>query len=343
MSSTKIVLTTPMIIEAYNAHGKDMVVPDLDNIRAYKQYMQYIDIHIRLADNTVCPVRYWKLSDAGIVLGSRIRKPEERKFDRLRIGIALKDNDDDEEPNENALALQYICTAFEDKMKELKKADFITDDVRLPRKQADGTMRPIYLINLNISSPMQTVVRDRDTGDNKDLENPRFWLSLKHKFFKQGTEPEKEVMEGMYYIDSDGQPDMARPVYRTKFANEFYDVDSWYHHARSGRKFYNKFGAPADGEEGDLDNTNIQNYLTRGSAMMGGLKFELTISGRQCKLDISLFGSYYVKRADEVDNGGAPVDEAAIGNFSSKYASLGSAEATPDLGIDAEEQDTDDF
>jgi len=336
-SSQKIVLTTDQLIEAQKAHGDDFVQINFESIRNCR-YSQYLDIDIKLANGTVTPIRYWKLSNDGIVVASRLRAPEQRQYAQIRLGVALFDDETGEE-NENCKALQLLCTAFENKMRKYKSEEVITDDERAPRKQADGTMRPVHLISTKIVSPMQTASRNRETDEMEDLENPRFWLSLPNRrFYKQGETPRPSVhFEDKYYQDVTGQPNMEAPVMTFEYAMDFYNVDDWYHNSRTGKKIYKKLGAP-DGDNNMLDNTNIQDYLTKGSALMGNLKFELAVSGRQCKLNIDLYGRYYVKHADIVEGGLGEADEEAVEMFSNKHKSIAKSESTniPNDDADAE-------
>lgn len=322
-AQNKIILTTAQILDAHAAHGNDFIQINFESTRKFKNYAQYIDIDIKLADGKVAGVRYWKLSSNGIIVASRIKKPEQRKYESIRLGVALKNEDDEE--NENVKALQLLCEAFEEKMKKLKDDNVITDDARAPRKQADGTYRPFHLISTKIVTPMQTSAKSKDSDDIVDLENPYFWLSIpKKKFFKNGeTQKESVHFDDKYYSDESGQPDLERPVMTHDYATEFYNVDDFYHHARTGKKIYNKLGRQ-DGNEFILDNTNIQDYLTRNSALMGNLKFELAVSGRQCKLDVALHGKYYVKVAEK-EEGGQGQDDENVDAFTSKYASIGAS------------------
>lgn len=331
-SSNKIVLTTPQILEAYAAHGNDFIEINFESTRKFKNYAQYIDIDIKLADGTVSSVRYWKLSNAGIIVGSRIRKPEQRKYESIRMGVSLKDEEGEE--NENAKALQLLCIAFEEKMKKFKLDNVITDDARAPRKQADGSYRPFHLISTKVVTPLQTTAKSKETDDIIDLDNPFFWLSIpKKKFFKNGeTQKPSEHFEDKYYADESGQPDIERPVMTHEYAPEFYNVDDFYHHPRTGKKIYNKLGSTdPDTNEKILNNTNIQDYLTRNSALMGNLKFELAVSGRQCKLDIALYGKYYVKVAQQ-EEGGQGQDDENVDAFTNRYATIsGGGKANQDV------------
>ena len=336
MSSNKIVLTTAQILEAHAAHGNDFIEINFETTRKFKNFAQYIDIDIKLANGTLSSIRYWKLSNDGIIVSSRIRKPEQRKYESIRMGVALVDEEG--VVNENAKALQLLCVAFEEKMKKLKDDGVITDDARAPRKQADGSYRPFHLISTKIVTPMQTTANDKQNDEIIDLENPFFWLSIpKKKFWKNGeSKPEPTHFEDKYYADENGQPDMERPVMTHEYSPLFYNVDDFYHHPRTGKKIYKQLGAP-NGNDNNLDNTNIQEYLTKGSALMGNLKFELAVSGRQCKLDISLYGTYWVKVA-EVTEGNATQDDDSIDAFTNRYATIGISKKS-DEEVDGEFDD----
>jgi hypothetical protein len=337
-NANKIVLTTQQLLDAHAAHGNDFIEINFESTRKYKNFAQYIDVDIRLPKGKLVPVRYWKLSNEGLIVGSRIKKPEQRKYESIRMGIKLCDDEGTE--NENAKALKLLCDAFDEKMKQLKTDDMVTDNPRLSRKQADGTYRPFHLISTKVVTPMQTTALDKETGDPVDLENPFFWLSIpKKKFFTNETAPPSVHFNDKYYVSEDGQPDMERPLMTHLYAPDFYNIDDFYHHPRTGKKIYNKLG-DRDDETGtiQLDNTNIQNHLTRGSALIGNLKFEVAVSGRQCKLDIALYGRFYVKVQEEANAAGGQDDEVADA-FASRYASL----APPKQATNDNEDECEDF
>lgn len=323
------------MLEAYAAHGNDFVVINFDSCRKFKNFAQYIDIDIKMADGSIKGVRYWKLSNDGIVAGSRIRKPDQRKYESIRLGVTLREEDADE-PNDNTKALQALCTAFEEKMNQLKRDEVITDNSSRVRKQPDGTFRPFLLISTKIVTPMQTTALDKEKDEIKELDNPFFWISIpKKKFFASGEEKKEPTQfEDKFYADESGQPDLARPVMIHQYAPEFYNVDDSYYNPRNGKKTFKLLGA-VDSSTGNnyLDNTNIQDYITRGSALMGNLKFELAVSGRQCKLDVSLYGRTYVKVAEQVESGASAEDTESIDAFSSRYSKL-SGNLTADTNED---------
>ncbi len=336
-TANKIAITTAQILEAYATHGNDFISINFESTRKFKNYSQYIDIDVKLADGKITPIRYWKLSNDGLIIASRLRKPEQRKYESIRMGVALKDEDGND--NDNTKALHALCTAFEEKMQQFKQENVITDDARAPRKQADGTYRPFHLISTKIVSPMQTTAKSKENDDLIDLENPLFWLSIpKKKFFSNGETARPSIhWEDKYYSDENGQPDLTRPIMTHQYSPDFFNIDDFYHHPRSGKKIYKHLGA-ADEESDDnyLDNTNVQDYLTRGSAIMGNLKFELSVSGRQCKLEIALYARCYVKVADRTESGGAGQDDDNIDAFASRYSSIGGGAKKPSMQEDDE-------
>ncbi len=334
----KITLTTGQLLEAYKTHGNDMVIIDIDNARKHKQFAQYIDVHIKLADGSVAEVHHWHMSNEGVVVSSKIRAPEKRQYESIRMGLSLMENDED---NSNTLALKCLCDAFSAKMTQMIDEGIITNNEKAPRKQADGTYRPFHLISTKIETPMQTTAYDRESEEYKDLENPRFWITLPKKSYYGKPKPEPEQFEDKCYVDDAGTPDEARPIMVYEFDPTFYNVDEGYHNKRTGKKYYKKLGDDKETESGDvvryLDNTNIHKFLTKGSALIGNFKFEVVVSGRQCKLEVKLTGQCHVKSAVEDEDGYNEVDEEEIGAFGEKratiktnYASLGKSEEDDD-------------
>lgn len=346
-SSNKIVITSSQILESYAAHGKDCLVLNFDTARKFKDFAQYITISIRLPDSSVVGIRYWKLSTDGIMVASRFRKPEQRKYESIRMGITLCDDEGKE--NENVKALQVLCAAFEEKMEQLKQDKLITDNARAQRKQPDGSYAPFHLISTKVVTPMQTVAKSKETDDLVDLQNPYFWISVpKKKFYENGETPKPVVtLEDKFYVDENGQPDPERPVKTHEYAPLFFNVDDYYHDARTGKKVYRYLGDTSGDSvsKSVLDNTNIQDLLTKGSALMGNFKFEMAVSGRQCKLDVSLYGRVYVKVAEPTSGGGNAQDEENISTFADRYATIGasSAAGTGTAVMSDEDAQEDDF
>lgn len=76
-----------------------------------------------------------------------------------------------------------------------------------------------------------------------------------------------------------------------------------------------------DDKNTKLDNTNVQDYLTTGFALLGNLKFEVAVSGHQCRLDVSLYGRFFVNAAEQQEDGCAQ-DNESVDAFASRYASI---------------------
>ena len=339
--SQKIVLTTEQILAAYEKHGDGFMIIDFDNLRAYKSYSQYIDINIKLDDDTVKSIRYWRLSAQGITTGSRIKAPDQRRFEQVRI--CLKQLDDNDVETDNMMALKIICETYERIMKKYRNETFITDDEKAPRKQPDGKYRPIYLISTKVVSPMQTTAKNKE-GDIIDLEYPNYWISLTKKRFYRNSEEKKESiqLDGKYYIDEQGSPDLDRPIMSFEYEPTFYNMDDFYHHPRTGKKIFKQLGE-ANEEENTitLDNTNIHNFITKGSAIVGNLKFEVAVSGRQAKLDIKVYGANYVKCAEQEEYDGNQEDDR-LGAFGERYKNLNINGQQNAIDVDNIDDDDDD-
>lgn len=326
-TKTKITIKTEDIIAAYEAHGDDCIVFDFENIRKFKNYSQYIDVDIKLANGSIVGVRDWVQS--GLIVGSRIRSPDQRRYESIRLGVSYKDQEGMD--NDNAKALKYLCTAFQNKMEELKAQKIVTDSASAKNKAGP----PYYLISTKWETPMQTMATDKKTSETVILDNPMFWISIPKKKFYKDSEPRREskVLDGKYYMDDDGRtPDMERPVKTFDLAPMFHNADDFQCPPNSQRKIYKKLGDYDAGINTNyIDNANIQDYLTRGSAITGRLKFEVAVSGRQCKFDVSLHGYQYVKVAPAAESE-YQQDDIDIAAFASRFATIGGAQATTNSG-----------
>jgi hypothetical protein len=336
----KAKITSKDIIEAYETHGDDFVIPDIDNIRPHQDLAQYINLNIKLANGKIITPTYWKLSEEGIITGSRIKAPELRQYEQVRVGLVHYDSEMNE--SDNMKAMKVLCEAYERKMKQFKSDNQITDDEdNSPSKQADGKFRPVYLISTKIKSPMQATTKDKETGDTKKMDNPFYWISLSKKRFFNSNEVKKEPVhyENKYYLKADGSPNLMKPIMSFEYAPTFYNVDDFYFHPRTGKKIFNKLGDLDEAtNEFTLNNLNVHSHLTRGSIMVGNIKFEIVVSGRQAKLEFNLYGTNLVKKAElgDYDNG---MDEDRMSNFADRYKNLAAPKVSE---FDIPEEDGDD-
>jgi hypothetical protein len=339
----RAILTTQDILAAYEAHGDDCMIIDIDNLRK-TTYAQYGDIFIKKANGEIVHPRYWKLSGQGITTSSAIKEPSKRSYAQTRIGVCqLAKINDEQVETDNMKAMKLICELYEKQMEQLKEKKIITDNDKAPRKQPDGTQRPVYFMSTKIVSPMDTVIIDRETGEAKDREYPYYWLSIPQKRFYNADETKKESVHfnDQYYFDADKKgPDFTKPIMTFSYAPTFFNIDNFIHHPRTGKKVYKKLGSIDDDEsEPLLDNTNIHKYLTKGTAMVGNIKFELVIAGRQAKMEISLYGSMYVRQGTYSQS--EEQDDDCLDEFSNRYANMTVTKKQVDEDLD--EPDLDDF
>lgn len=318
-----MVIKTEDILAAHAAHGNEFLILDLESMRKYQELAQYFSFKIKLANGRTESIRYWNLSGAGVNISSRVKKPEQRRFEQLCVGVSLCDSEGEESPNGKALKL--ICTAFEENITKWIQMGILASNKPgklSPIKLDDGTeVKPVKLLNTDLKVPMQTfsISRDEvdDDGDFKqiELENPYFWLSIpKKKFYKDGKAPEQLHYDGKYYMKNDGSEDRSRPIYVHEYQPEFYNIDDFTVNTTTMKKVFKKIP--------DLNNTNIHEYLTRGTDMVGPLKLEMLATKTVCKLDIMLTGKTYLKIAEASDPEGGSTGNEEVEEFAKRYGSL---------------------
>lgn len=340
---TRSVITTQDILAAYDAHGDEFMVIDIDNLRG-TAYAQYGNIYIKKVDGEIVHPRFWKLSGQGITTASPIKEPTKRCYAQTRVGLCqvTKVNDEMVE-TDNMKAMQLLCETYEDKMIEFKQSKVITDDKRQSRKQPDGTMRPVCLHSIKIASPMDTTTTDCETGETTDREYPYYWISLPQKRFYNADEVRKESVHfnDQYYFDAEkNAPDLAKPIMTFEYQPSFYNIDDFIHHPRTGKKSYKKLGYVEEDSDAEamIDNTNIHKYLTKGSAMVGNIKFEMVITARGAKMELSLYGLMYVRQG--VYSQAEEQDDDCLDEFTSRYSK---ASIKKQVDEDLDEPDLDEF
>ncbi len=330
-------ISTADMLAAYTAHGDDYMIIDIDTIKSTK-FAQYIPIYIKKADGTIVHPYCWSLSENGITTCASIRSPDKREFESLRIGAPLLDSNGVE--SSDMRVLKELCEVFSRKLKKLKADEDITDDNATIKKKQAGPARPVYLISTKIVSPMRMVKKNPKTQEIEELDNPDFWINIGKKRFYNANETPKESIhwENKYYWDADkGVPNLDKPIMTYEFAPTFYNIDDFYFHPRTGKKVFRQLGDASDYEIPELNNVNIQNYLLKGSQILGGIRFEFVVTGRQAKLDLNLHGKIYVhigegSMADEED-------DERLNAFSSRYNQPTKAVVDEEL----DEPDVDDF
>lgn len=338
-TTTNQIITSDDIIAAFEAHGDDCMIIDIDNLRKSK-YADYGDIFIKNINGDLIKLRFWKLSGKGIMTASSIKEPAKRSYVQVRVGIThLSKIDGQDVETNNTKAMKILCEVFMRKMQEMRDNKIITDNKINSKLQPDGTKRPVYFINTTPITPMQTHALDKKTEELKELDNPYYWISIPVKRFYNENEQKRESVhyDNLYYLD-DNKPDFNKPIMSFEYGPTFYNIDDFIHHPRTGKKIYKKLGdIDESGSEVYLDNTNIHKHLTKGSAMVGGIKFELVITGRQAKLEMSLYGSMHVRK------GTYSYQEEQDDEFLDEFNDLYGNSNTPKRSVDGELDEPEDI
>jgi hypothetical protein len=284
-------ITTSELEEAYETHGNDFIVIDIDAVDDKNKYCDYINLYFRLANGNVVHPNHWHIrAPDGLQINGNLQLPQTRQYPNIRVGVNLydvnKDDESDVKLNANAQMFKCICEAFEFQMEKMKNSDMITDDKKKQKKQDNGTLRPRYFPSLKFEHPMQTSRMNRDTSDYEDMENPRFWIGLQAKFYKRDEKPEPVQYESYFYKDAEGADDMSKPIWIHEFQTTFTNANDFFYNKKTGKKIFKYLGDfDPETKVTTLDNTNIHKYLTKHSTFTGELKFQIGASGRNFKLN----------------------------------------------------------
>lgn len=316
-------ITSSDIIAAYNTHGNGFLSADFENRRDYKSQTQYVNLMVKLANGQVCPLKNMALSSGGIQLGSGVKDPERRVYESLRFGVLLHNVIEDqkqEEPNVNVLALKYISHAYDAYMEELFKSGVIYTN----KAKAGSKYK---LISCEASTPLQEnrEVKDKTTGASsiEELDNPIVWISIpKKKFYRPSDKrPDVRVLDGVFYNTPDGKQNLDAPMKSYEFNTVFYNALAKSFSRTTGKAIYNPLGENINGKI-ILDNLNAQNYLTRGSVLTGSLRMEIVIAGRGAKLDITTGPSMCVISVPRTYEQGTMRNAEAVDDMVNEWAHL---------------------
>lgn len=339
MNKNAIILPikTQDILRAYEAHGNDFLIIDLESIREYKDLAQYFGFKIKLADGTVKPIRYWNINGDSIKIASGAKKPEIRKYEQMCIGVS----DMDDEPNANITALKLICEAFEQNFSEMLDKGILSKKKPADKKKKalgsillnDGSeVKTVKLLNTDYKVPMQRTANSKEeTDDNGDpisitLDTPLFWISVpKKKFFSDGKKPDDVQFEDKCYAES------GNPIYIHQFQAEFYDMDEFTVDSNGSRlkRIYKKLE--------NVDNTNVHNCLTRGTSIVGPIKIEMVSTGTITKLDVMITGRTCLKIAELNESGSGYSGTEEVDEFMDKYGSITSKKKSDEFDDEFDE------
>jgi hypothetical protein len=262
------------------------------------------------------------LSPKGIQTISSIKEPTKRVYAQVRVGIQHMNKVDDQFiETDNTKAMKILCEVYMRKIDYLIENKLITTK-KNPKPLEDGTV-PVYFMSTDATTPMVAEIMDKTTKEMKTLEQPSYWITVPAKKFYENGEVKKESVhfQDQYYFDAaKNAPDLSKPVMSFEYGTQFYNIDDFYHHPRTGKKIYKKLGDYSNNpDEPHLDNTNIHKYITRGSALVGAIKFEMVIV-RQAKLEMSLHGKIHLRAGTYSLQEGE--DDECLDEFSELYGNI---------------------
>jgi hypothetical protein len=184
-------------------------------------------------------------------------------------------------------AMELICRTFEKKISDYTQEGRIA----VKPKAKSGSLR---VHSTTPTFPMQFEVENRETGCTEELDNPIMWFELKTQYYKADELEKLEQFENLMY-KKDGKPIVKKHFglricdLSKKKDEEVIRVDS-----RTGkevRKITSHIPIATDAEGNSLNNCNIQEFITPGSALSGYVEMQLTISGRAFNLKTTFKGN----------------------------------------------------
>lgn len=339
MSFNKVrraVITCNDIIDAFEKHGDNFIVVDIDNKRDFKSYCNYININIMKADGEVISPMYCKMDVSGIKTSSNIREPNVRQYEQIRV--ALRQYNDLEEETTNMKAMRILCSSYKNIIKKMVDEGVITHHKDVPRKKNnDGCIRPVLLISTDPKTPMQNTVINRQTQEVESIDNPIFWINIPKKNYKKNTAPPPKQFGELCYKEDDGSDGKPFMVY--DFDVSFYDIEKPSFDPHTGKKRYSLVGEMDEDGNIELNNTNVHKFITKNTILFGSFKFGITVSSRGAKLDISLCGANHIKQGE--DDVVETNTEEELGDFESALGLTNNKEPKKEPVIKKEFEDDD--
>lgn len=285
------VFTCEDIINAYNEHGDDFIIIPPDSKRDWKTYQNYLDINIKKVNGEIVNLLCLKTHpNEELSISTNIRDPTLRQYEQIRI--SLPQYDDKGTETITMRALNIICTSFKNVFKKMVADNVFTHHKNVPRKKnKDGVLRPVLLINTDPITPIQTTRVNKNTQEVEELDIPVYWIDIPKKPAKRGVPAsEPEQFGSLYYKEDDGS-DGKNPFIRFPFKVQFEEIPDPKNHP--------EIRVPVGDMDEDgnvvLDNTNIHKYVTKDKLLLGAFKFEIKVSSRGAKINVELFDKMTIK------------------------------------------------
>jgi hypothetical protein len=279
-------LTVNEIFEAYNTHKENFLILDIfsDNTGKDKKdklrsnaagSVQYGDVLVKKADGSEVPlvVKFIQLATLG-----RIKEPKERDYESLKL--SFRKNDKINVNSRFGEAMDLICKTFEKKVNDFT----INGDISIKPKAKSGSLK---VHSTTPTFPIQYEVENRESGQVEELDNPIMWFEIKSKYYKPDELEKLEHYNGLSY-NKDQKPVLKKDFsvkicdLSKKRDEEIVRVDS--RTRKEIIKTVSHIPIATDSNDETLNNCNIQEFITPGSAVSGFVEMQLTISGRAFNL-----------------------------------------------------------
>jgi len=344
-------LTAADIFKAYGKHKEEFLIldifPDSDNDKKDKLRsnaagsVQYGDVLIKKEDGSIVPL-YLKMIQA-TTLG-RIKEPKDRDYESLKISFRLKDKENPESQFGDAMDL--ICKTFEKKINQYSN----DNKIAVKPKAKSGSLK---VHSITPTFPIQYEVENKETGQVEELDNPILWFELKTKYYKQDELEKLQQFENLTYR-KDGKPILIKDFsaricdLSKKIDEEVIKTDS-----KTGnkmKKMVSHIPVATDSNSNSMNNCNVQEFITPGSAISGILEMQLTISGRAFNLkttfkntsNLYIYPNLSSSSNENLELDIDEVDEMIPQNLSKKNANLLSSKSDNNIQDQDEEYESDD-
>jgi hypothetical protein len=259
------IISPEEIFNAYNKHGEDFLIIDLNSIKEYgMKTVKYFDIKIRKEDGKeiVPKIKFMKL-----LLASKIKPPTERDYEKLKIAIRR-----DDELNQESLfgkAMELICNTFTKKVKDMKASGIINDD----EEDDNNTPNVVIVPSCKPQTPLQKSAKDKD-GVLKKFDNPMLWFGLNYN-----DKAPTKTLDFTYKIDDSA-----------KFKVKEFDIDIY-----DTEKIMNKKLQLAEVDGELVTNYNIDKFVTMKSVLSGLVYMQVKASKQSFNLNTKIYNALYVK------------------------------------------------
>lgn len=262
---TSGIISPEEIFNAYNKHGEDFLIIDLNSIKEYgMKTVKYFDIKIKKEDGKeiVPKIKFMKL-----LLASKIKPPTERDYEKLKIAIRR-----DDEENKSSLfgkAMELICNTFTKKVKDMKANGIINDD-----EEDDNNAPNVVIVpSCKPQTPLQKSAKDKD-GVLKKFDNPMLWFGLNYN-----DKAPTKTLDFTYKIDDSA-----------KFKVKEFDIDIY-----DTEKIINKKLQLAEVDGEHINNYNIDKFVTMKSSLSGLVYMQVKASKQSFNLNTKIYNALYVK------------------------------------------------